>query len=393
MVSTRQWWTFKEAFDYLCDYGGEEVVNEDATPANSAIRSLKRAIQDAHERIYRDHPWNHFSVLGHLDTSASYATGTVEYDQTGGANERQLTLTGGTWPAWAIYGEVLIGNIAYPVQTRVSDSILVLSEDFNPGMDVSSTGYSISRTVYPLPVDLLTISDVYNRTSMYEVPLMTENNAVSYRTTLAQPTFISAYSLTYDPMYPGRGAMRLINSPTYSQTLEFSYRRAAQQMKTLTYTTGTVALVSGSTTLTGTGTSWSDLYEGAIIRLRWADSNIPYTWDGEYPPQFEARVVSVNSSTSITVDVAPTVTQATCVYCISDPVDIHVPSMLGAFKRCLELCWSQFRMLKDIPLTEARYRSELSVAITVAVRHDASFSLPGGVRPGRYRVIGPDQGG
>lgn len=74
-----------------------------------------------------------------LDT---YSTGTVVYDHTGGANERQLTLTSGTWPTWAkLPGRIFINNDWYSLDTRVSDSIVTLRITDNPGSDVSSTTF------------------------------------------------------------------------------------------------------------------------------------------------------------------------------------------------------------------------------------------------------------
>lgn len=72
----------------------------------------------------------------------SYSTGTVVYDHTGGANERQLTLTGGTWPTWAKSpGRIFINEDWYSLDTRVSDSIVTLKSTDNPGADVASTTF------------------------------------------------------------------------------------------------------------------------------------------------------------------------------------------------------------------------------------------------------------
>lgn len=68
----------------------------------------------------------------------SYSTGTITYDHTGGANERQVTLAGGTWPSWAkAPGRLFYNGAFYNLDARISDTILTL-EGSGLGGDVSS---------------------------------------------------------------------------------------------------------------------------------------------------------------------------------------------------------------------------------------------------------------
>jgi pilus assembly protein CpaC len=65
-------------------------------------------------------------------TNAPYSTGTIAYTQA----TRTVTLTGGTWPSWAQYGVLVIGNVLYRVAAKPTSTTLVLTAMSNPGVDV-----------------------------------------------------------------------------------------------------------------------------------------------------------------------------------------------------------------------------------------------------------------
>tara|TARA_E500000331_G_scaffold356741_1_gene416026 strand:- start:6364 stop:9285 length:2922 start_codon:yes stop_codon:yes gene_type:complete len=65
---------------------------------------------------------------------------TITYDHTGGTYERMLTLSGATWPASAEHGYIFIGGTTYNVYRRISDTVLILDKEFNPGSDFSKNG-------------------------------------------------------------------------------------------------------------------------------------------------------------------------------------------------------------------------------------------------------------
>lgn len=69
----------------------------------------------------------------------SYSTGTIEYDHTGGANENQVTLSGGTWPTYAKSpARLFVNGTFYNVLARISDSIITLKTTSNPGADIAA---------------------------------------------------------------------------------------------------------------------------------------------------------------------------------------------------------------------------------------------------------------
>jgi hypothetical protein len=109
----------------------------DTSDANLFIRAALRS-------VYSAHPWSFLRTDYTLVTSAPYETGTVA------VVDGTATLTGGTWPTWAAYGWLYIGDIAYEVASRTNGSILVLDDS---SLDVASTQYVLRRFAYEMPTD------------------------------------------------------------------------------------------------------------------------------------------------------------------------------------------------------------------------------------------------
>lgn len=73
-----------------------------------------------------------------------YVTGTVT------VASGTVTLTGGTWPAWAADGMLVVGGQAYVVSGRTSDSVLTLGQ---LGVSETAAAFTLYRWRYPLPAD------------------------------------------------------------------------------------------------------------------------------------------------------------------------------------------------------------------------------------------------
>ena len=153
----------------------------------------------------RTHDWSFLMPAANLTLNASYSTGTIAYDDTGGANENQVTLSGGTWTSWAASGKIDISGTSYPILKRVSDSILTLGPTDNPGSDVAaSTSYSLHQDDYDLPDDFgsllgnLTFSQVDN--ALQPVEIIGEGRIREMRQ--------RDYSVSYSSQDPFYGAIR-----------------------------------------------------------------------------------------------------------------------------------------------------------------------------------------
>src|SRR6185369_427784 len=101
-------YTWKDLIDQLVDILG-------ANPGAEAHRAAKQASLTALRNLASASRWMYYFDRFRIVTVAPYLTGTVAYDQTGGAYERVMTLTDGVWPSWAAQGTLLIDNINYEV--------------------------------------------------------------------------------------------------------------------------------------------------------------------------------------------------------------------------------------------------------------------------------------
>src|SRR5262245_53590974 len=108
--------TIADLVDSVVQYSGNDA--KDWT-----VQQARRAAVSAYQNLPTDHDWQFYRRVFSIPTVPAYSTGTVEYDHTGGAVERQLTLTGGTWPTWAAYGYVSIAGQTFQVSRWVSGSV------------------------------------------------------------------------------------------------------------------------------------------------------------------------------------------------------------------------------------------------------------------------------
>jgi hypothetical protein len=120
--------------------------NKTGTQAETKAYS---AVNDAADMLSRENDWSWYIRKGYLSLVAPYATGTIAIT-TGTAT---VTLTTGTWPSWAEDGKLFTGSKIYDVETRTSDSVIVLSGTYN-GDTVTADSFIIFQDEYALPANL-----------------------------------------------------------------------------------------------------------------------------------------------------------------------------------------------------------------------------------------------
>lgn len=354
-------WTFQDAVDYVLD--SHEIVSD---PLNR--RRARAAVVMAYRNIVDSHDWNYFYRQRILNTVASYSTGTVVYDHTGGANERQLTLTTGTWPSWAAFGKVIISNVHYEVSTRVSDSIVTLTSNSNPGQDVASTTYQIYRSSYPLPSDFRRLAKIWDVTQQREVNYV---NAIEQHTAVNIFYDVPAdpwhYTIRADGKYYGSFSLMFGPPPSAIRQYDMLYKVAPRQLNfNNDYSSGTVSC-SASTSVTGSSTTFPTGCSGSIIRF--SSNNTPPTgiigsYDGNDNPFIAQAVISSRgSATALTLSEAITETLSGVGYTISDPLDLEEGSMLSAFLKMAEAEFASRAGRKDAAMKAAEARRALIMGI------------------------------
>lgn len=349
--------TVADMVSHLRDYLGSNVNNE-------AQRVIIRAIQAGLRELVNARRWSYLYERGRIQTNGAYSTGTVAYDHTGGAYERMLTLTSGTWPSWAGSGTVAISNVVYDVFRRISDTVLVLDETVGSAADIASgTAYTLYQDTYTLPEDFVASDRGFAEISWGGMEFVHPTQWLQvtryYRSSSDTPRY---YTFRGDPRAAGRMAVSVFPYPDSSRTLDYIYHRRPRKITLEKYETGTVSVDAGAgatTTVTGSGTSWTTAMVGSTIRLSSNSTTLPTGLEGSNPYVVERNIKVVSSATSLTVDDSIDTTYSGVKYQISDPIDIEDGSMLEAYYRCCEKHLCIMRNMRNVEFAMQAYMDAL----------------------------------
>ena len=319
-------------------------------PSQAAHDAILRSIHAAYRELLEARRWNYLLTLYRIRVEAPYATGTVEYDHTGGATERRLTLTTGTWPTWAASGSVKIADVWHKVTTRVSSTVLTLDTTLNPGADVvAGTTYKIVQSQYSLPTNFVT-PEMPEESNLLRFGRYVRHGEFFGRERYGQGSGSpNAYTVIGDPDNLGRWLLHTLYESAATEELDFWYCRRPREIVLSGYQTAhTVGTVStaASTTLTGSSTTFDSGMEGSIVRVS-SNSTLPTGVDGRNPFAEQRVLGTYSSATSFTVTSAFTGTRSGVKYIISDPLDIEM-TMFNAFFRLAEKHLAIERGMRDV---------------------------------------------
>lgn len=333
------------------------------------VRMANRAVQESVRALGSCRAWSYSSTLARLTTSASYTTGTIAFDLTGGANERMVTLTGGTWPTDAAYGALLISGYLYQIDARISSTVVTLKSDSCPAADVAAlTTYTWWRDTYVLPANLVRIGRLQEMSQAFTPEPVSVQSWLNYQRGAWQTGIPRRYCVAQDENYNDRLAVKFWPAPDAAYNLDYIYQRRMSTLSTLEYSTGTVSLTSASATVTGTTTVFTSAMVGAVFRVGTA-ANKPTDYSGAYPAVFESRIKSVESATSLTLEDVADANYTALKYRISDLLDIEDGSMTAALYRCAEWQFARLTNRKDSGQLEGSYNRALQFAKEADSRH------------------------
>jgi hypothetical protein len=346
MATSHELWTFVDAVVHLLDSAG-------ASGAAQQRRKARRAVLQAYREFPLRDDWGYYHRRGQIITEPSQSGGTVAFDFTGGTHERELTLSGATWPENARYGMVKIANAAYFIEDRKSPTVVTLRIDSNPGEDLpAGTSYIYYRNVYPTPLDFrrgqeLRELDQTGRPVVYTDP----DHLLWLQSVNGDPqSWQDVFTVRnagddYDTL-----SFELQPPPSDASTFAFMYFSDPRSIRLHSgseeYSTGTIS-VSG-TTVTGVGTTFTNRMVGSVIRFTTDDTNVPTGIAGGRDssgndtdnPYDEFRIVTaVATAESLTIDQATDGTYSAVKYTIGDPLDLDYHVMLEAF---LAMCQWKF---------------------------------------------------
>jgi len=374
-MATTPLYTFQDACEHLWSVFNPAVK----APTGRELRLAKAAVLNGYRRVSNDHRWNYYKRRLQLVTEASYSTGTVVYDNTGGASERLVTLTGGTFPSNTARGNIKISNVHYPVETRESDTTLTLGVNGNPGADVSSTTYEWYRDAYPLPVNFLRIDKLMDVVNLFPLVYVSPEEQLEYtRNFSAQTISIPEwYTIRNTGDYIGSLSVVFGRAPNAVRNYDAIYEMSPRELRTYKEASGTFACTAGTTAVTGSSTAFTSRMVGSVFRAS-ASSTAPTgvmgDVDGTLNPFDSQRIVSaVASATALTLDSAlsESTTYAGDAYIISDPLDIEINSMLTYFQRLLEAEYAKLAKRIDWRERDSLAKEALNLAIGSDIRHTA----------------------
>jgi hypothetical protein len=333
-MATPTLWTYADAVERLLDRFSQKGT---ALEYRRAREAVLMAYQELPGKKLGG--WSYFKRRLQMVTEASYSTGTVTYD----AATRTFTLTGGTFPANAIYGNIRVNGVSYPVQSRTSGTAVVIRSQGAPAADITdATDFEWYREAYPFPCNWWRMDELVDIDDFRGLKYVSASNALQMKHSYNNQT---------------------INRPEW-------------------YATGTVAVTADTTTVTGTGTSWNTTtHVGAVIRFdtsTTAPTSPLGNIDGSYnPAAYTRRVASVASATSLTLDASIPETLSGVAYTMSDMIDIEYTSMLNLFWAMCDVKMAELIRNKDIN----RFLGNEARALEWAVSYDERDTSVGGGYP------------
>ena len=308
--------TFSDLVDGVIQYSGND-------PKSQTVAQARRAAVLAYTNLVQDHDWQFYKRVFSLPTQEGYNTGTVAFDYTGGAVERQLTLTGGTWPTSAGYGYVSISGKTYQVSRRVSGTVVQLAEFNNPQEDLAAgTVYRWQRDMYPLPWDVTEVFSAITQPggiTLKYVPIAQWAYGRDFDLATGRPL---QFTITADLNVPQRQAVRFWPAPDTNYSVLFTYKANLLAPQVFKESEGLVTLTASSAVVTGVGTRFDQSLAGTVLRWSRDAKTLPTGVEGDNPAVGSDVIDSVQSATQLTLQNAVTVGYDRVKYAASTLLDI-----------------------------------------------------------------------
>lgn len=308
----------------------------------------------------------------------------------GGANERQVTLTTGTWPSYAASCVIEISSKQYRVERRVSDSIITLDANLNPGADVASgTSYKLAQYAYTLEEDYGGGGQFYQLEDSYWVsPAEMDEWLESYQS-IGFTNRPYLWTIMGDPDKKGRMALFLLPAPSSSRHYDYIYRRIPLPLRWFNQPASTVTISTSGTTATASANHFNARMVGSVIRF---GANSTDTVDGIEDEKFfdhERIIKYFTSATEVELDSAISGDVSSVRFNVSDLIDVRENTMYSAFLAKCSAILAMMRNDEKAAAKEANYRMKLkrAVAADYQTTKDSTESRGRFTRMRDYAVI------
>ena len=294
----------------VASYGG---------PQDAEQRDIRTAVHRAYDEVTTARDWQYYSVHGRVVTLAP-ATATLA-----GGTDLSLNVleTTGALPS-GDYSHVRIGDrIAEIVSSAGGNTFWTLSSSvtFPAGSVSSGDSATFYKTVYPLPADFRNLDEPSDELNWWSGLYVTPDQAMKMERVSNSSGEPLHWTVIKDPDSTG-WALKLIGYPTNVQTIDFTYRRTARQIRWSGHEAaaraGTISRTGA--TVTGATTSFADSMVGSVLRVG-DTSNVPGSLESLTPWESETKVTAVGSATGLTTADSGTIASSTK-YLITDPIDV-----------------------------------------------------------------------
>jgi hypothetical protein len=128
-------------------------TNQDRSSSLADTEAIE-ILNDAVDMIAMERQWDYYHTRGAVQCRALYETGTLAINN----GSTTCTLSSGTWPSWAASGEIFVDGTWVVVESRTSDTVVVLADAWGND-NVTAATYSLVQFRYALPTDCIRISD------------------------------------------------------------------------------------------------------------------------------------------------------------------------------------------------------------------------------------------
>lgn len=176
---------------------------------------IEDCIKDGLNRVYSAHDWSFFRPIKDVTTTAPYSTGTVT------VASGVVTLSGGTFPAWAASGLFQVDSSYYSVASRDSDTQITL--DSTSVTVATASSYQLGRPEIPMDAAFDAVANdsdlTYYPTADAWYPPVCQRHDQTIRKLeqgnpeLDRPMFYSVRTVEFDPTVGSRKVLAMYPTP------------------------------------------------------------------------------------------------------------------------------------------------------------------------------------
>ena len=303
--------TYQDVVEHL-------ITSSSGGPQDAEQKDIRTAVQRAYQEVAWMRDWRHYSTHGRLITQPNWQ-GTASY----ATNGRILTKVAGVpFESWMQNGYVVIDNVSAKILSFTNTTTLVLDTVLTFGTTLGTSSATIYQSDYTLPSDFRNLDAPVDKGNLSPAQYVTPDEAMRIERTDVTPSKPFFWTILRDTSQATGWSIKLLGYPTERETIDFTYRRTPRQIRISGHEAGSRAgtvSASGTTTVTGSGSSFAASMVGSILRLGTSAAH-PDVLGSMTPFADEAKIIAYNSSTSLTV--SKSLTGSAVKYVITDPMDV-----------------------------------------------------------------------